>query len=62
MKWQISKSFESKRVLNYCLTSEFYEHFFRELSEVKMQNSSLAAKASALEASSAISKQAEEVE
>jgi len=34
----------------------------KELSEVKMQNSSLAAKASALEASSAISKQAEEMQ
>jgi len=34
----------------------------KELNEVKMQNSSLAAKASAQEASSAIAKQAEEVE
>merc|ERR1719312_1869814 len=34
----------------------------KELSEVKMQNSSLAAKASALEASSAIAKQAEEMQ
>jgi len=34
----------------------------KELNEVKMQNSSLAAKASAMEASSAIAKQAEEVD